>query len=109
MDIDLGKLGRLIEKCQASGVSRLKIDQVEVTFGESSPPEEKVVQGAAPVEFTPEQIEEIKKAERKEEQDFDDEMLHITDPVAWQKSQLDPEGEPSEAVGGDEREMSYVQ
>lgn len=111
MELDLTKLGKLIEKCKAAGVSKLCLSDgggVTVEFGGNEEKEsvvhvpvhrldEKYLKSDGPSEPSP------------EDKSFEEEMLHLTDPAAWQRNLLDPENdEDSIAVGGDEEsEFKY--
>lgn len=108
MDIDLVKLGKLIEKCKDAGVSELSLGEgvcVKFNSVEAVPVVEYKDTQTTPVEDLP---DEVKQAIEKNEREIDEEMLHLVDPVAWQESMLDPEGEHGVATGGDEeRELSH--
>jgi hypothetical protein len=111
MEMDLTKLGKLIEKCSEAGVRKLKLGELEVDF-DAKDDEESVTQ--IPVHPLDERVKIITSNEEsslrgEEDKDFEDEMLHLTDPAAWQRRMLDPENdEDSVAVGGDEEsELIY--
>lgn len=111
--LDLSKLAKLIKSCRESGVSILKLGSgIEVYFSNNNQEveAEKVEIQALPEisdpVFSPEQLQAI----RDEQEAFDDEMLHITDPAAWQRSLLDSDAKASTTGGGDEEmEFDHVQ
>lgn len=114
MDIDLVKLGRLIEKCQDAGVLSIKLPAgVEVVFsGQKKTEEEKIDLTTHPLDQKYSDLlkgpvitgEELEKEVSLVSSvlDFEEEMLHITDPAEWQRRQLSESEDNFIAVGGDE-------
>lgn len=108
MEMDLTKLGKLIEKCSDAGVKKLKLGELEVDFSTKDNVADVPVQAQEKVQIISPDDEERDRAVQ-EDKSFEEEMLHLTDPAAWQRSLLDPENdEDSVAVGGDEEsELRY--
>ncbi len=98
-EMDLIKLGGLIEVCAEAGVRELKIEGIEVSFGNGKPLSQVSVAevlsepgftkmiGTDPRENpeTPslDQVVQDGVDGKADEIDFDKEMLHLTDPTAW--------------------------
>lgn len=88
MEMDLNKLGRLIEKCKDSGVSEIKIsetgcevkfsgdNEVEAVMGFSHAP-----QAQMSFESTGRDDSELNEVAGEEE----DSMMHLIDPSKWQE------------------------
>lgn len=103
--IDMVKLGKLIEKCSQSGVKEIElVDLVRVKFGDVVSYEEK----AQEPEFLnlkqtdPHTLREQKEFEQKMDEMLEEEMLHLTDPTAWQENLLKANDEKIIADEGDQ-------
>jgi len=111
MDMDLTKLGKLIEKCSGAGVKKLKLGELEVDFDVKGDEESVAHVPVHPLDERMKIIASNDEAPPRGEEDktFEDEMLHLTDPGEWQRKMLDPENdEDSVTVGGDEEsELRY--
>jgi hypothetical protein len=90
--VDMTKLSKLIKECAVSGVKELElVDLVRVKFGASTVYEEKAPE---PEFLNPHPVPSDDVASRKEfEQMLEDEMLHLTDPTAWQENLLRSESD----------------
>jgi hypothetical protein len=114
MDIDFNKLGKLVEKCSQSRVAMIKIGDIEVKFDKET--EEKIAQSVVKsagiqTELFSDLVKTNDEENKEETVPFvssveDDELLHLTDPVAWMKKEMNSDGDDSldEArySGGDE-------
>jgi hypothetical protein len=103
--IDMVKLGKLIEKCSQSGVKEIElVDLVRVKFGdvvsyEQGPKEPEFLNLK---EIDPEILKEQKELEQEMDKMLEEEMLHLTDPTAWQENLLKADDEKIMAYEGDQ-------
>ena len=119
MEIDLGKLGKLVEKCKECEVTDLKINDegVHVVFGSSiataqhTQIDDKEIQALIDATQKKNIVVETNNPENEIEEpetDFDEDMLHLTSPVEWQARQMAHERDNTIASDGtDESENDY--
>lgn len=103
--IDMVKLGKLIEKCSQSGVKEIElVDLVRVKFGDVVSYEEKVREPDLInfKEIDPAILKEQKELEQEMDKMLEEEMLHLTDPTAWQENLLKADDEKTVAYEGDQ-------
>jgi hypothetical protein len=101
--MDSTQLGRIIKICRESGVSSLSIDEgkVHVYFFDPLVKTKDTQDSVTPSQYMESVLGKVDtKIDSVEINDDADSMLHLTDPAAWEREQMDQYKAPSVADSG---------